>query len=644
MGVSSSSFPRARSVPVGVSADPNESPVFINSIRIKENGGFPISTFRCQPDSRTTTALLDRCAVMYEEWDAFGEREVLPDGSSGRYKWVKFPVFRQKCLDFAAGLESLGVAKGDTVGIFSHNCMAWQIAQFGCHYLGAIPVPVYDALGDGAARFIIEHSECKVVVVHAQKLDVAKRLAGEFELLQLVVISNFATEGTVLMDEVIARGRENKSFVRYEPSAQDIAMIMYTSGTMGTPKGCVLTHENIIAGAAGLGSARTGLGTGDTFFSYLPLAHAYDLCAEFTMLAQGVRIGFFSGGARDIMSDIMELQPTILCAVPRVLNRIVEQIKKEIEEASPLVRMLINWAIGLKCEAINAGDAHSLFADAVILSKFRDALGGRIRIIVSGGAPLLPRHYELLRAVITPNIIQGYGATEFSSAGCVQEVGATNPMTVGPVSIVADMKFRRVEGMDYNPQANPPSGELMFRGPLVFQGYYKDEQATDEVFFDGWFASGDVGCLTSDGEVQIIDRVKQFVKLSHGEYISLSKLSHIYSSTAGVRSVFVFADSHHSQPVAVVVPSDSMIDDWRGRGIVNFANSECAKSEILKNLKERWEAAGLRGFERILDILIEPVSFTQENGLLTASQKLQLQSLRMKYEARLLELYNSHDQ
>ena len=447
----------------------------------------------------------------------------------------------------------------------------------------------------------------------------------------------------MLIDDVIARGRENKSFVRYEADAKDIAMIMYTSGTMGSPKGCVLSHENLIAGAAGLGSARTGLGTGDTFYSYLPLAHAYDLCAEFTMLAQGVRIGFCSGGSREFLSDVVELQPTILCAVPRVLNRIVDEIRKEIDAASPLIRMVINWAISMKSEAIKAGDAHSLFADAVLFPQFRDSLGGRIRIIVSGGAPLLPRNYELLRAVICPNIIQGYGATEFSSAGCVQEVGATNPMTVGPVSIVADMKFRRVEGMDYNPQGNPPSGELMFRGPFVFQGYYKDEQATQEVFFDGWFASGDVGCLTSDGEVQIIDRVKQFVKLSHGEYISLSKLSHIYSGTAGLKNVFVFADSHHNQPVAVVVPSDELIEEWRGRGIVNFANSECAKAEILKGMKERWESAGLRGFERILDIIIEPVSFTQENGLLTASSKLQIRSLRTKYEARLLELYSSHD-
>jgi long-chain acyl-CoA synthetase len=308
---------------------------------------------------------------------------------------------------------------------------------------------------------------------------------------------------------------------------------------------------------------------------------------------------------------------------------------------SPVLKWIVNWAVKTKLELVSAGEEYSLFLDLLLFSQFRQLLGGRIRIIVSGGAPLLPDVYEFLRAVITPNIIQGYGATEIAAAGCVQEVGSNNPLTVGPVSIATDVKFRKVDGLHYDPNASPPSGELLFRGSSLFKGYYKNDAGTRGVFEDGWYVSGDVGTLTSDGQIQIIDRVKQFMKLSHGEFISLTALTAVYSEAAGVRSIFVFADSHHSQPVAVVVPTEIAIEDWRGRGILNLEGSESAKNEILRNLHEKAEQCNLRGYERILDIILEPVPFTQENGLAGPLLKPELAALRSKYEARLLELYNS---
>jgi long-chain acyl-CoA synthetase len=341
-----------------------------------------------------------------------------------------------------------------------------------------------------------------------------------------------------------------------------------------------------------------------------------------------------------LLRDLVVLQPTIMCGVPRVFNRLFEQIQCTIEQATPVWKWFTNWGMRVKHEALLYGDGYSLILDWLLFSKCRELLGGRIRLIVSGGAPLLPEVFEGLRIMITPNIIQGHGETEISAAGCVQGVGDASPMTVGPVCISTDVKFRRVQGLNYDPRGKHPSGELMFRGPTLFKGYYKEDPAP--TIEDGWFPSGDIACLTSDGQVQIVDRVKQFLKLSQGEYVSLVTLSKYYSQTPGLRYCWVFADSHHSQPVAVVIPTENAIEDWRGRRIIDIEKSALVKGEILENIRERAEQLRLRSCERILDIIVDQRVFTVENGLLTASMELHVAALRAKYEAELLELYADH--
>jgi long-chain acyl-CoA synthetase len=513
--------------------------------------------------------------------------------------------------------------------------MAWQIANFGCQYAGAITVPIPDVSPFESARYIISHSDSKVMVVHSQQLELAKQLLRELPELVVIVISKLAPAPLITLDEFLHRGQLFDSFQKFTPSKNDICAILYTFTSLSEPKGCVLTHGNIVAGATGLGNVGFSISSKDTYFSYLPLSHIYEFCCQLTMLAHGVRIGFFGGDPRDLITDIGLLQPTVMCGVPGIFNRMVATIREEIDRMSPLLKWIVNWAVKTKLESIASGEDYSLFLDLLLFSQFRQHLGGRIRIIVSGGAPLKPEVYELVRAVITPNIIQGYGATEMAAAGCVQEVGSTNPLPVGPVCIAADVKFRRVDGLNYDPNGSPPSGELLFKGPSIFQGYYKDEAATSDVFEDGWYVSGDVGCLTSDGHIQLIDRVKQFMKLSHGEYISLNVLGSVYANTPGVRSIFVFANSHHAQPVAVVVPTEVAIDDWRARGIIDLSGSESAKNEMLQSLLETAGEHNLRPFERVLDIIIETVPFTEPDQ----AQGSHFSALRSKYEARLLELY-----
>ena len=623
------------------------SPVYINSCRIRENGGTPIASFRSQPDALTTVQVLKGTTGKYGDDDAFGEREVLSDGSFGHYKWINYNEFSRRVSAFAAGLQKLGIKYGDSVGIYSTDCTWWQITQFATHTLGAVIVPVYDSLGAGAASYIVNHAECKIVVTHIMNFESALKLLEEPNtcVKEIIVISDKPVEGhedIKTCKQVLEMGEEIKDFVPYEVKTDDTAIIMYTSGSTGIPKGCVLTHRNLIAGGTGLANPGCSINHADTYISFLPLAHIYELCSQLCFIAQGVRIGFYTGSIKNLMSDIQELRPTMMLGVPRVFNRLAETMNKKIDELSLVPRTLIRAALKLKTKQLLEDKPHSLLLDNLLFKKFRDVLGGRVRLIVSGGAPIMPEIYDFLRCAITPNILQGYGLTEIAAAGCIQMINSKNSMAVGPTSIATDMKLRRVEGMEYDPRGNPPQGEILFRGPSIFKEYHKDPKLTQEALVDGWFATGDIGVLTSEGVIQIIDRAKQLVKLSQGEYLSITTLTEAYSAANGVSNIYIYADSCHNHPIAVVIPNKLQIEEWKEKGINNFMESDVAINEMINNLADLAKEKKLRGFEKIPAIILDDYDFTIENGLLTPSQKPQLSKLRTKYEYRLIELYNKY--
>ncbi|KAH0789649.1 AMP-binding enzyme family protein [Histomonas meleagridis] len=625
-----------------------ESPIYINSSRIKENGGEYMKTLRSCPECDTTTKILDSSAVKFRDMPALGERVVKPDGTFGEYKFCTFKEFQENSLNIASALNALGFQKGDTIGIYSYSCPFWQMIFFGCQYGGYIPVPVYDSLGAGAAKYIVEHSECKAVFVIQSKIEECiKACQDSKNIKKIFVIESglpkpYDKSRFMNVQQVIEIGKEKRSnFVVHKPTASDTAIYMYTSGSTGNPKGCILTQIGIVGGGTGLASIDASVTPRDLYFSFLPLAHVYEMCVQIVLIAQGTPIGFFSGDTRNLVDDMYVLQPTVTCAVPRVFNRIYEKFEENIKKLSWPMQKLIRWAINNKNEYLINNRPPSLLLE-ILFSKFRAALGGRMRLIVSGGAPILPEVYVLIRATLTPNVIQGYGLTEICAAGCVQQVGAKNPCDVGPPAISIDMKLRPVKDFDYDPCGNPPTGEILYRGPTIFAGYYKEEELTRQALDNGWFCTGDIGIVTEDGYIQIIDRAKQLVKLYQGEYLSLTTLTEKYSNTPGVAFIYLYADSHHGAPVALVIPTEQKIAEWKNRGIVDFKESKEAKDEILAALAVTAKKEMLRGFERIAAVALDDEPFTIENGLLTPSLKPQLHSLRNKYAGVLERVYEEN--
>ncbi|KAH0790807.1 AMP-binding enzyme family protein [Histomonas meleagridis] len=621
-----------------------ESPIYINSLCIKENAGQPITTFRNQPEARTLTQMIDAVDVKFGKLDGFAEREILPDGSFGEYKYITYGQFRKNCLNMASGLVALGFQKGDTIGIYSYSCLLWQTIFFACQYAGCIPVPVYDSLGPTAAEYIINHSECKAIFAMEAKLQSAIEASKNSTVKEIFIIPKAHPESpreyrTAL--QVMEIGAENiQNFTPNQPHPDDPCIYMYTSGSTGNPKGCILTQKGVIAGGVGLSNVNGSITKKDTYFSFLPLAHVYELCVEIVMINQGVKIGFYTGDTRRLVDDIQALQPTIMCGVPRIWNRLYQSFTDGINALPWLLRKVVTWAINNKNESLMNDREPSLLLD-FLFSKFRSVLGGKLKLIVSGGAPILPDVFGLMRSVISKNVIQGYGLTEISAGGCVQETGSKNPGDVGVVCSSIQMKLRSVKDFDYNPLGNPPTGEILFRGISLFSGYYKDEELTSQAMCDGWFATGDVGMITEDGHLQIIDRVKQLVKLSQGEYISMTSLTEQYQNTPGIESIYIYADSHHNTLVAIVVPTQDKIKEWEKSGINDFMDNNMAKKDMLDALRKQAEDSKMRGFERITAIAFDNEPFSIENGLLTPSLKPQIHSLKKKYAEKVAQLYEA---
>ena len=656
----------SRSVIVSDSGNPDESPIFQHITTIEENGGHLISSFRCLPDAFTACELLKAAVVKYGDCNFVGERRV--DKKTGQlsreYYWLTYKEFTNRAKRLAIGLVSnLGLNPGDKVGIYSVNCPWWQTTAYACFMSSLVPVPIYDTLGPGAAEHIICHSECSVVVVSEEKFESLKTVLNAFNqynveernyshhLVKNVLVigdyekTNLEVNNTTITIQSCESALVNEdqldsfSNICVEPNPDDLAMIMYTSGTTGLPKGCLLTHRNIIAGATGLGCLGCSISTNDTYYSFLPLAHIYALGVETIMVARGASIGYFSGTVKNMLDDLSILQPTIICGVPRVWNRIVDSMKAKIDKLPSFLKNVINASMKWKLKRFRNKQPYSFLMDSILFRPFLAALGGRVRLIVSGGAPILPEIYDFLAAAITPNIVNGYGLTEVAASVSVSEIITTNGLDIGAVSLTSQVKLRKVDGLMYDPRGTPMCGEVLIKGPHVFKGYYKDEKLTKEVLDDeGWFASGDIGTITSNGSLQIIDRAKQLIKLSQGEYISLTSLTDIYGNSDGIQNVYIFADSHLDSPLAVVVPEKKLIENWNNQGITDIVHSKIVKEEILQRLLQTAVKNNLRGFEKIKHVLIDVEEFTVENGLLTPSMKPQWQSLRKKYEAALLSL------
>ena len=512
-------------------------------------------------------------------------------------------------------------ANVNCLGVYSNNRPEWIVSDLAAHAYGMVTVALYDTLGAESVEYIINHTEMSIVVCSVDHIPVIIQLAAKTPSLKVIVsmdelagpgegvssqtklalLNAWAADTGVRlfsMSQVVQMGSESPRSVR-PPRPDSLITINYTSGTTGMPKGALLTHGNVTAAVTTVFSICVQTAD-DIYISYLPLAHIFDRIGVATALCSGTGIGFFHGDFTKLLEDIQALKPTMMCAVPRVISRIGATIQSATINAPGVKGAISRRAFAAKLAKMKAGgDSRHMFWDAVWSRKIRAALGGRLRLLITGSA-LAPRDtMNFLRAALGIDICDGYGLTESSACATICLPGDCVPGHVGPPVPCNEIRLKDVPDMGYRSSDKPnPRGEIQLRGTAIFKGYFKDTAKTDEVLDEeGWFSTGDVGEVDSLGRFYIVDRVKSFLKLAQGEYVSPGRIESLLAAHELVAQVFVHGDSLQSWLVAIIGPNPDTFAPWASKILDRTIRPEdtTAINEACKDRKIR------DAFLRVLD-------------------------------------------
>ncbi|KAK7318109.1 hypothetical protein RJT34_02807 [Clitoria ternatea] len=623
-----------------------------------------------------TPALVDG---LHSCWDVFrmsaekyptkpmlGRREVV-DGNPSKYKWQTYKEVYDLAIKVGNSIRACGYGEAVKCGIYGANCPEWIMSMEACNAHGLYCVPLYDTLGAGAVEFIICHAEVSIAFVEEKKIsEILKTFPNAAKHLKTLVsfgkvtpeqkqeLENFGL-AVYSWDDFLQLSND-QNFDLPVKKKSDICTIMYTSGTTGDPKGVMISNESIITLLAGiklvLASCNEKLHDKDVYISYLPLAHIFDRAIEEAMIWVGASIGFWRGDVRLLLEDIGELKPTIFCAVPRVLDRVYSGLTQKVSTGGFVKQTMFNFAYAYKMHNMKKGQTHeaaSPLFDKIVFNKVKEGLGGNVRIILSGAAPLSQHVESFLRVVTCAHILQGYGLTE-TCAGSFVSLPFENDMlgTVGPPVPYVDVCLESIPEMGYDALSSTPRGEICLKGSTVFSGYYKREDLTKEVMIDGWFHTGDVGEWQPNGSMKIIDRKKNIFKLSQGEYVAVENLENIYVQASVVESIWIYGNSFESFLIAIVNPSKQELERWaQENDITGDLNSLCedsrAKTHIIGELTKIAKEKKLKGFEFIKAVHLDPVPFGMEHDLITPTFKKKRPQLLKYYQVQIVEYFGSYE-
>ena len=564
----------------------------------------------------------------------------------GVYRGISYGELNDRANALAASLRSLGIGKGDRVAIFAYHGHEWVIADLAILKLGAIVVPLYHTLSPSAVRYIVDDAGCKLIFVENDTLRAAiGSIRDSLPALEHVI--QFGEAGidgegfSLRFDDLVTgnvRDANGIPFACAPVSPDDAATIVYTSGTTGEPKGVVLSHHNIVSNAFAA-ARRFGVTADDVFLSFLPLCHMFEkTCGYYTMIFSGVTIAY-AGDLTTIVQDVQTIRPTLLIIVPRVLEKIYEAVEKRVLEAPLIRRRLVMSAVRCLNRRANLeyrGRRVSLtlkimcaFFNRSIASKFRNIAGGRLRLLVSGGAPL-DRKLAKTLYVLGFNILEGYGLTEASPVVCTACFDDNRLGTVG----------KPLEGVEV---AIGENNEILIRGPNIMKGYFNRPEETARVIDDeGWFHSGDQGRFDEDGNLVITGRIKEIIVTSYGKNIAPIPIEAEITKSLYIDQAMLIGDNRKFIAALVVPRKDAIEDFARNSGIVEDDYGKLLVHGEIRTLIaaeiERATADRAR-YEKIRAFTLIPESFTVTNKLLTPTLKLRRNKVIERYINEIEALY-----
>ncbi len=567
-------------------------------------------------------------------------------GEDGEYRSMRYDALGESVDRLAASLRRLGVARGDRVAIFAYHGPEWAIADLAALKIGAVVVPIYHTLAPPAAMHILNDSSCRLIFVAGKDLLVAIDSIRDRvpSLERVVVFDDGGIEGKSDFSrfrDMASPGADAGRAAGEEPapvSSGDPATIVYTSGTTGAPKGVVLSHGNILFDAFST-MRRFRVGSEDTFLSFLPLCHMLErTCGHYTMLFAGATIAYAEGVAT-IVDDVRKIRPTIIVVVPRIVEKIYEAVERKIMEAPHPRRALVLAAIrGLneRANLVYRGEDVPLalrlkcaLYDRLVAAKFREIAGGRLRLLVSGGAPLDRRLAKTL-LVLGFNVVEGYGLTETAPVVCVATPEDNRLGTVGKPLDGVEVK---IGGSD----------EILVRGPNLMCGYYGLPGATAEAIDGGgWFHTGDRGRFDERGNLVITGRLKEIIATSYGKKVAPVPIEAEILKSRYVDQALLVGDNR-KYVAALVVPRREAIEEYaRERELPSTGYADLlARGEVRDLVAGEIERAtvDLAPFEKVRAFTLLEEGFTLANELLTPTLKLRRTAIAARYKNEIDAMY-----
>ncbi len=585
--------------------------------------------------SKTLADLLPLAARAYGDAPAVRYR----DGE----EWVdrSFSEVLEIVRPLALGLAELGVVKGDRVSILGNTRPEWTYFDFAALSIGATVVPIYQTNSPEECRYVLENSDAKVVVVEdSEQLEKIHEIRDRLPRLEQVVTMTGSGEGTISMEELAAKGGgggdSTWEALWSAVTPADICTFIYTSGTTGPPKGCIISHGNYRA-MLDMVNETSVIEPGDVSYLYLPLAHSFALLIQLGSFDLGATIAYWERDPLKILPNLAELKPTYFPSVPRIFEKIYTAATSGMEKEGGLKKAIFDWSIkvgGRMREAERAGRRPGFllareyaFADKKVLSKIRGLFGGELRLAVSGAAPINP---EILRFFDAAGVLvlEGWGMTETSTAATISTPDDFRIGTIGKPFPGCEVRIAE-------------DGEILVKGPNVFQGYHKNEEATRETIVDGWLHTGDIGEIDSDGFIKITGRKKDIIITAGGKNITPANLEAEIKQQPLVSQCVVVGDRRPYLVALVTLDPEDAVAYAREHGLPEDPAQLAADADVKAAIEAHVEKINqnFARVEQVKKIAILPHDLSQESGELTPTLKVKRAVVAAKHEQEIEALY-----